>query len=138
MAFQVRKPFSAILANHAMLNFLKIYWTEQHLTGNVLRSCGFQKVCFVQHLEVYYHFYHLSLFTYLNSYHAFGEMLRQIKLLYTLSNWPNFLHIFCWCLGSYTPTASAPGAPRLIFVHFFITSWLSTCMCLYCGCKIKS
>ena len=34
-------------AIRSMLNFLKIYRTEQNFTGHVLRSCGFRKDCVV-------------------------------------------------------------------------------------------
>ena len=47
MAFQDRNPFQPCLPIHAMLNFLKIYRTEQNFTGHVLGSCGFPKVCYI-------------------------------------------------------------------------------------------
>ena len=40
---RTKNPYQPCLPIHAMLNFLKIYRTEQNFTGHVLRSCGFRK-----------------------------------------------------------------------------------------------
>ena len=44
---RTKSPFQQCLRIHAMLNFLKIYWTEQNFTRQVFRSCGFRKVWYV-------------------------------------------------------------------------------------------
>ena len=49
MACQIERPFQPCLPIHAMLNFLKIYLTEQNFTGHILRSCRFRKVYRMQH-----------------------------------------------------------------------------------------